>query len=82
MAIKAIECSKINSKFVWYCHQSMVNLAEYKRIQLVWVPCHMWIVGNETVDQLVSQASHIHLTVSQPSLGISTKAARGDNRAR
>jgi len=80
MAIKAFECSQMNSKFVWYCHQSTVNLAEHKRIEVVQVPGHMWTDGNETVDQLVSKAPHIHLKVPQPSLGTLTKAARGEIR--
>jgi hypothetical protein len=39
----------------------MVKLAEHKRIQLVWVPEHMWIDGNEIADKLASKAPHIHL---------------------
>jgi len=48
--IKAFELFQINSKLVWDCHQSMLKLAEHKRIQLVWVPEHMLIDGNEIAD--------------------------------
>lgn len=58
----------------------MVNLAEHRRIQLVWVPGHIWIDGNEIADQLVSKAPQIHLIVTQPSLVTLTKAARGEIR--
>jgi len=58
--IKAFECFQINSKLVWDCHQSMVKLAEHKRIQLVWVPEHMLIDGNEIADQLACKALDIH----------------------
>jgi ribonuclease HI len=50
--IKALDSYQINSKLVWECHQSLVKLAEHNRIQLVWVPGHMGIAGNETADQL------------------------------
>ena len=58
----------------------MVIMAEHKRIQLVWVPGHMWTDGNETVDQLASKAPHSHLIVPQPSLGTSPKASRREIR--
>jgi hypothetical protein len=35
-AIKALDRLQMNSKLVWDCHQSLVNLAEHKRIQLLW----------------------------------------------
>jgi len=38
----------------------MVKLAEHKRIQLVWVPEHMLVDGNEIADQLASKALDIH----------------------
>ena len=62
-AIKAFECFQMNSKLpvVWDCHQSMVKLAEHKRLQLVWVPGHMCIERNEIADQLASKAPDIHL---------------------
>jgi hypothetical protein len=44
-AIKAPEIVQINSKLVWDCQQSLVKLAEHKRIQLVWVPRHIGIDG-------------------------------------
>jgi ribonuclease HI len=59
--VKAFECFQINSKLVWDCHQSMLKLAEHKRIQLIWVPEHMLIDGNEIAEQLASKAPDIHL---------------------
>jgi ribonuclease HI len=56
-AIKALDSYQINSKLVWDCHQCLVKLAEQNRIQLVWVPGHMGIDGNETADQLARQGS-------------------------
>jgi ribonuclease HI len=49
-AIKALDSYQINSKLVWDCHQSLVQLAEHNRIQLVWVPGHMGIDGNKIAD--------------------------------
>jgi ribonuclease HI len=57
-AVKARNNFQINSKLVWYCHQSLKRLAEHNRVQLIWVPGHMGIDGNEMADQL---ATHVHL---------------------
>jgi len=54
-AIKALESFQINSKLVWDCHQSLVKLAEFNLIQLVWVPGHMEINGNAIADDLAIQ---------------------------
>jgi ribonuclease HI len=51
-AIKALESFHINSELFWDCHQSMVKLTEYDRIQLVRVPGNMGIYGNEIADEL------------------------------
>jgi ribonuclease HI len=41
-----------NSKLFWDCHQSLVKLVEYKKIQLVRVPKHNGIDGNEIANKL------------------------------
>jgi ribonuclease HI len=53
-AIKALDSFQLNSKLVWDCHQSLVKLAEHNKIQLVWMPEHMGIDGNEIADQLAT----------------------------
>jgi ribonuclease HI len=68
---------QINSKLVWDCHSSLVKLAGHNRIQLVWVPGHIGIDGNEIADQLARQCSSHPLTGPEPALGISAKVARG-----
>jgi ribonuclease HI len=75
-AVKALDHFQINSKLVWDCHQSVVKLAEHNRSQLLWVPGHMGIDGNEIADQLARQGSSYPLTGPEPALGISTKVAR------
>jgi ribonuclease HI len=75
-AIKTLDNFQITSKLVWDCHQSLVKLAEHKRIQLVWVPGHMGIDGNEIADQLARQGSSHPVREPEPALGVSAKVAR------
>jgi ribonuclease HI len=56
-AIKALDIFHINSKLVWDCHQSLMKVAEHKRIQLVRVHGHMGIDGHEMDEQLARQGS-------------------------
>jgi hypothetical protein len=51
-AIKGLGTHQITSKPVWDCHQSLTQLAGHNRVQLIWVPGHEGIAGNETADQL------------------------------
>jgi hypothetical protein len=44
--IKALGKHQITSKLVWDCHQSIMQLARYNIVQLIWVPGHEGIVGN------------------------------------
>jgi hypothetical protein len=55
--IKALDCYHFNSKLVWDCHQSLVQLAKNKRVQLIWVSGHEGTVGNEIVDHMVKLGS-------------------------
>jgi hypothetical protein len=74
--IKALDSFQINSKSIWDCHQSLVKLAEHKRIQLLWVPRNMRNDGNERADQLARQGSSHPLIAPEPAIGTSAKVAR------
>jgi ribonuclease HI len=67
---------QINSKLVWKCHQSLVKLSEHNRVQLIMVPGHIGIDGNETADQLARRGSSYPLIGPQPALRISAKVAK------
>jgi ribonuclease HI len=62
------------------CHQSLLQLARQNRVQLIWVPGHEGIVGNETADQLAKTGSEHPFIRPEPACGISVgvvkKAAR------
>jgi hypothetical protein len=63
-----------------YCHQSLTQLARHNRVQLIWVPGHEDIVGNETAEQLARTGSEHPFAGPEPacgiSVGVSKKAVR------
>jgi len=77
--IEALDSFWINSKFVWYCHQSLVKQAGHNRIRLVRVLGHMEIVANEIAGWLARQSYAFALT-GRASLGIFADIARGVSR--
>jgi hypothetical protein len=54
----------------------LIQLAEHNRVQLIWVPSHEGIVGNETVDQLARTGSEHPFTGPEPACGISIGVAK------
>jgi ribonuclease HI len=56
-AIKARNNFQIDSTLVCDCHQSLLKLAEHKRVQLVWVLGDIGIDGNKVADQLAREGS-------------------------
>jgi hypothetical protein len=74
--IKAFDKHQITTKLVWDGHQSLKQLARHKRVQLIWVPGHEGIVGNETAAELARTRSE-HLFIGpKPACGISIGAAK------
>jgi hypothetical protein len=64
--------SLLNFKLIWDCHQSLVKLAEHKRIQQVQVLGHVGIDRKK----IARLGSSLPFTLSLP-LGIPTNIARG-----
>jgi hypothetical protein len=70
-AIKTLVKYKITSNLVWDCHQSLLQVARHKRVQLIWVPGHEVIAGKETADLLARIGSEHPVTGPGPAFGIS-----------
>jgi hypothetical protein len=75
-AIKALDKHQITSKLVWDCHRSLTQLARHNRVQLIWVPGHEGIVGNETADQLARTGSEHPFTGPDLACGTSIAVAK------
>jgi hypothetical protein len=75
-ALKALDKHQINSKLVWDCYQTLMELANHNRVQLVWPPEHEGIAGNETADQLAKIGSEHPFIGPEPACGISMGVAK------
>jgi hypothetical protein len=75
-AIKVLGKYQITSKLVWDWHQSLIQLARHNRVQLIWMPGHEGITGNETVDLLARIGPDHPFTGPEPTCGISIGVAK------
>ncbi|PNF22726.1 hypothetical protein B7P43_G07139 [Cryptotermes secundus] len=79
-ALKALDKHQINLKLVWNGHVTLMELAKHNRVQLIWVPGHEGIAGNEIADRLAKIGAQHPFTGPEPacgiSIGVATKAIR------
>jgi hypothetical protein len=73
-----VDIYQITSKLVWECHKNLTQLARYSynRVQLIWVPEHEDIVGNEMADQLARTGSEHPFIGPQSACGILVGVAK------
>jgi ribonuclease HI len=75
-ALKALGKHQINSKFVWDCHQTLMELAKHNRVQLIRVAGDDGVAGNETADQLAKVGAEHPFIGPEPACGISIGVAK------
>jgi ribonuclease HI len=66
----------VTSKLVWDCHQSLMQLDDHNRVQLIWVPGHEGIADNETADQLAILGSEHPFIGPEPAYSVSVGVAK------
>ena len=71
-ALKILESVIIKSKQVLECLECLSELATHSSVQLVWVPGHEGILGNERTDELVRRVQTLHLLDPSPYLAYHT----------
>jgi len=69
--LKALDNPKIVSRQVWECAQGLNELSKVNFVNLIWVPGHYGILGNEKADYLASTAGSEPFIGPEPILPIS-----------
>jgi Ribonuclease HI len=69
-ALKALESVTVKSKLLLECLECLSELATRNSVQLVWVPGHEGILGNERADELAKKGADTRFTGPEPVLGL------------
>lgn len=68
-ALLALDSPQVKSKLVWECKTSLNLLGEKNQVNLIWVPGHSGIHGNEAADQLAREGGTTPFTGPEPFCG-------------
>ena len=68
-ALRALTAPMFKSKLVLECRQTLNSLGEKSILQLIWVPGHENIEGNEEADKLAKKGSEARLIGPEPYCG-------------
>ncbi|CAH1400163.1 unnamed protein product [Nezara viridula] len=72
--LQALESHKVTSRLVQECKQALKTLAFSKRVELVWVPSHKGIKGNEKA--IAREGVEFFIVGPEPAKGIYKKHQR------
>ena len=75
-SLKALAAPVVKSKLIYECQVALKALAEHNKVELIWVPGHRGIDGNEAADRLAKEGSSRAMIGPEPALGISPKIVR------
>ena len=69
-ALMALESVTFKSKLVLKCLECLSELATHNSVQVVWVPVHEGILGNEKTDEQAKKGADTPFTGPEPILGL------------
>lgn len=75
-AIKAIKATKLTSRIVTECVETLEIIARRRPIKVLWVPSHSNIVGNEIADNLAKMGARTIAAGPEPFLPLEEKHIR------
>lgn len=69
-ALKALMAGNCNSRILKECYQALARAAEKRVVNLVWVPGHSNILGNDQADRLAREGSNLPMIGPKPALPV------------